>query len=417
MLEPSYVIYPYTRQGLFGGIIVSSSTDEEKVNMPASIGRHTFGLKDLYSHKSYGTPQGLAVKPETTGVDLFVDGAADVFTIRSTKHAHVLLPLEFVPGYPPGPCDGLLNSATLDKFLKPTFFLDKVEIAGKGKTDALLVIQLNPGGTHNPLCNSALTDAPRPLEHNDRHKHSENAKMSDDRVQIDIKGIPYTLRVPADNQVRENWLKGEFTRDEAEFLNTTRLRPGVLYAVFGEGWLKDLTNFLTTLVVSECMSDISLLTNRECYNCRQFLEKVSAYFVNNSLQLDIMKEEDEKREDAEFREYVDDLYGDEKEVKMPPHMGVDSIDARDANDTEKKGHKQILGDISSYKHEGNAAHPHNERRAIIIGVNKKTGMYNFYVISTLSTLNDADKEKEDAELIKKVKTELPMKYKDHIFIY
>lgn len=418
MLEPSYIAYPYTRTGLNGGFLLSASTDAEKVNMPASIGRHNFGLKDLYSHKSYGTALGLAVKPETTGVELFVEGASGVFTIRSTKHVQTLLSLEPATGYPPGPCDELLQSATLDKFSKPQFFAGKVKVNGVD-SNAIIVVQLNSRGDHNPLCSSALTEAPSPLRKDDRHKASDNAVQSEDKVQISIKGNSYTIRVPSiDNNVDGNWLKGEYTKDEAEFLNSTNLRPGVLYSVFGEGWLSSLKNFLTTLVVSECMSDISLLTNRECYNCRHFLEKVNVYFINNSLHLDSIKEENDRRADEEFRKYADELYGDdENESKVLPSVGIDSIDARNANDHERKYHKQILGDINSYMHKGNSQYPQNERRAIIIGVNKKTGMHNFYVVSTLSSLNDSDKDKEDEILLKKVKNDLPIKYKDYVFIY
>jgi hypothetical protein len=418
MLEPSYIAYPYTRTGLNGGFIVSASTDAEKVNMPASIGRYNFGLKDLHSHKSYGSALGLAVKPSTTGVELFIEGAEGVFTIRSTKNAHTLLNLERAVGYPPGPCDGLLQSASLDKFLKPQFFADRVQINGV-KSNALIVIQLNSRGDHNPLCTSALTEAPSPLHKDDRHKSSDNVVQSEDKVHIDIKGNTYTIRVPSiDNKVDENWLKGEYTKDEAEFLNSTNLRPGVLHEVFGESWQSDLEKFLTTLVVSECMSDVSLLTNRECYNCRQFLEKVNVYFINNSLQLDLIKEEDDRRADTEFRKYADELYGDEEdEPKVLPSIGIASIDARNATAEELISRKQVFGDISSYKHKGNAENPQNERRAIIIGVNKKTGMYNFYVVSTLSNHTDADKDKEDDELVKKVKNDLPIKYKDYVFIY
>ena len=418
MLEPSYIVYPYTRSGLDGGFILSSSTDAEKVNMPASIGRYNFGLKDLHSHKSYGSALGLAVKPSTTGVELFIEGAEGVFTIRSTNRVHTLLNLERAVGYPPGPCDGLLQSATLDKFTKPQFFANKVKIDGV-ESDALIVIQLNSSGNYTPLCTSALTEAPSPLRKDDRHKISDIAVQSEEKVHIDIKGNTYTIRVPSiDNKVEENWLKGEYTKDEAEFLNSTNLRPGVLYAVFGESWQSDLEKFLTTLVASECMSDISLLTNRECYNCRQFLEKVNVYFINNSLQLDLIKEEDDRRADTEFRKYVDELYGDEEnEPKLLPTIGIDSIDAKNASNDELINHKQRFGDISSYKHKGNAENPLNERRAFIIGVNKKTGMHNFYVVSTVSTLEDKDKDTEDAELLKKVQNDLPIKYKDYVFIY
>jgi hypothetical protein len=149
------------------------------------------------------------------------------------------------------------------------------------------------------------------------------------------------------------------------------------------------------------MSDNSLLTKRECYSCRQFLEKINIYFINNSLQLDL--------QNSKFNKYADDLYDEEA---LPVKVHKDH--AIEANEAERKMHKLAFGNISSYTHPATS-----ERRAFIIGLNQKTGMYKYYVVSVPSALTDIGTpaaNKEEGDLIKKVEA-LGVTYPDNIFIY
>jgi hypothetical protein len=407
MLEPSYIIYPYTRPGLKRGFILSASTDVENVNIPQSL-MQKFKIRDLQFNQNYGSALGLAVKPSTTSVGLFTDDAPNVFTIRTSDKSEPRV-VNLSKAHPPGSCDGLLDSVSLDKYKKPQFYLGKVIILPGGRTpeDALMVIQLNPDGTHQPLCESKLQGAPDPLGKRDKHEPSEDASTENvEFAQVDV-GDVFSIRIPGDNKVVENWKAKKFTKDEAMFLNSTYLRPGVLYGVFEDNWPINLANFLSTLVSSQCMTDTALLTKRECYNCRQFLEKINVYFTNESLQMSLKKDQDQE----EFDRYAEQLYGEEDEV---PPIHIDSEDAKDATSEEKISHKQVFGDISSYEHTDTIG---KTRRAVIIGVNKKSGMYKFYVLSIPSSHADADEEAENAELMKKVKEQLPTKYPDYIFIY
>jgi hypothetical protein len=399
MLEPSYIVYPYTRSGLEDGIVLSASTAAE----PALPKISKFGLADLKVSNIYGNALGLSVKPDGSN-----DAESlDIFAIRaSTDEGGAQQKVTYDLSHPPGPCDGLLVSPELSKlekeddafYLKPMYITKPPEKPIMNEY-ALMVIQLNPKGDYEPLCRSALTSAPDPLAAEDRHVASEKVNEDGRRVQIEIKGRVYSIREGNDIVLGE-WKNKKFTEDEAKFLNSTRLRPGVLEKCFGDGWAERLSNFLYTFTTSRCMTDISLLTKRECYNCRQFLEDVNVFFINNQLQLELSN--------PDFDKYADEVY---ESVQEPPNeIHVDH--AREADAAERQYHKQFFGTISSYDHIAT-----KERRALIIGINKKTGIYKYYVISVPSDLQKESRKKDEEALLKKIHEQLQLKYKDFIFIY
>jgi hypothetical protein len=407
MLEPSYVIYPYARSGIKNGFVISASTDSE-TSIPKL---NNFNLNDLKTNKMYGKALGLAVKPDGSNSS----ESLDMFAIRSSKdEGGVQQRVRYDLNHPPGPCDGLLVSPLLheltresaNEFSSDAFFLKPVYIS-KGtevlkKEMALMVIKLNPNGDHAPLCTSALTSTASALSMDDMHISNKNADPNVDRVHIDIQGRVYSIR-EADSEVSTNWKKREFTQDEADFLNTTRLRPGVLQGVFGDNWPIDLANFLYTFTTSKCMSDNSLLTNRECSKCRSFLEEVNDYFIKHALRLDLGN--------SDFDEYAKEVYNED----VAPLVDIHKDHAKEANLSERTSHKQQFGTISSYDHtEPNGK---KERRAFIIGINKKTFMHKYYVISVQSDLLETSRAADEKELERKVREELPIKYRDFIFIY
>jgi hypothetical protein len=417
MLEPSYITYPYKRSGLQDGFIISSSTDAEKVNIPTE-GKNELG--SLYTNKEYGKALGLAVKPVTVmnANPPFADGSPTTLTIRTGNFKPLKLEeSQLSKETPTGPCAGLLNSPNLNLF--PTtgtkqFIFNKITIGTSTQPrDAILVIQLNSKGTHVSLCNTAVSEGLIPLSSDDRHNPTEGLSTEGNNIQIFTKGNIYSIR-ESSNEVKKDWKDKKFTKDEAEFLNRTRLLPGVLDAVFGGSWTERLAIFLDTLSASKCMTDTALLTKHECHYNRDFLEQVHAYFVNNTLQMNLIHDEETRRREEELQKYTDELYGDDT---SGPVTSISAIQVREANDAEKENHKMKFGTISSYVHKGNAEHPANERRALVIGVNKKSGLYKFYIVSTPSEGADSTKAMDDEKLIQIVKEELPRKYKDFIFIY
>jgi hypothetical protein len=420
MLEPSYIVYPYKRNGLPSGFIISSSTDAEKVNIPTE-GKNE--LESLYTNKEYGKALGLAVKPVTIpNVNPpLADGSPTTFTIRSGRTTNLLelKESEISKQNPTGPCVGLLDSPKLN--LIPTsgtkqYIFNKVKIGKPNPVDAILVIQLNSKGNHVSLCSTIVSEGAIPFSIDDRHNPTEAKDLSIEgksKIQIFTKGNVYSIR-ESDDDVKENWKAKKFTKDETEFLNRTRLLPGVLDAVFGANWAERLASFLDTLSASKCMTDTALLTKHECHYNRDFLEQVHAYFVNNTLQMNLIHDEETRRREEELQKYSDELYGNDE---SGPVTSISAIQVREANDVEKENHKMKFGSISSYNHTGNAQYPANERRALVIGVNKKSSLYKFYIVSTPSDLKEETRSADDEKLKQIVKEDLPRKYKDYVFIY
>lgn len=404
MLEPSYIIYPYARSGIEDGIVLSASAAAE----PALPKINKFGLADLKKTSIYGNALGLSVKPNGTNdaesLNIF---AIKTFEDLSGVKEKINQTVNYNLSYRPGPCDGLINSPELSKLEKDgnIFYLKPMDIKKSAAEEtvfkdeyALMVIQLNPEGDHNPLCTTALTSAPEPLGSDDKHVASDKAKPGNNNVQIEIRGTLYSIR-EGDKNVVENWKKREFTEDEATFLNSTRLRPGVLQGCFGDSWPESLSTFLETFTNAKCMSDISLLTKSECYICRKFLEDVNVYFINNQLQLELSN--------PEFDQYAKEIYENTEE---PPYE-IHADHAREANPEERDKRKQFFGTMSSYDHIATG-----ERRAFIIGVNKKTLIYKYYIVSVQSNLSNESRADDEKELEKKI-LNLEGKYKDIMFIY
>lgn len=410
MLEPSYIAYPYKRLGLQDGFIISASMPSES-NIPESR-INNYGLTQLKTNKLYGNAVGLSV----TSYDPKVSGSPGTFTIQANANAVASQKaLEYDLSHPPGPCDGLLKSDSLDKISRDStgniFYLNSFNIkkgTDQAKNDkAVMVIQLNANGDHKPLCTSALENAALSMEHDDKHVASDSAVRSENLSQIDIKGNIFSIRVPEDknsDKITSDWKNKIFTKDEADFLNSTRLRPAVLEGVFGEVWPIELSNFLYTFVRSKCMADTDLLTNAECYSCRKFLEKIHVYFINNSLQMNL---KEEKEEHANLEKYAEKL---EKDIPTV----IDPFHARETNEQERVLRKTQFQTINSYKHTDIGASEPSERRALIIGVHRRTGQYKFYIITVPYSKNQSE---DDAALLKLATQDLPKRYEDYIFIY
>jgi len=403
MLEPSYIIYPYERLGNPDGFILSASTDQEKVNIPGDL----YSMADLKINKDYGKSLGLAVKPVISNGEI-VDGSPKTHTIRSGVVSNPKLSLVKSIKYTAKSCAGLLDSPEINKIFKNKKFSfnDKITLNGE-EIYALFVLQLNPIGNYIPICNTVVPEGPDPFSENDRHKSADKYNNTADKTQILIKGNIYSIR-NYNEDVNDDWKKRIFTNDEADFLNKTRLLPGVLNDVFGTLWPNNLALFLKTLSESQCMTDTVLLTKSECYYARNFLERVHAYFVNETLRIDLIQDQEETDRRKDLEDLMDDV---------PPVADIDTTNVREARTEEQNDlAPRQFGEINSYKHTGNEANPINERRALVIGVNRKTGVHKFYIISTPSDLKPESKLADDAKLIEIVKG-LPNKYKDFVFIY
>jgi len=79
-------------------------------------------------------------------------------------------------------------------------------------------------------------------------------------------------------QVYDNWIQAVYSKEEADFLNYLQLTPTLLHFIFDANWKMETANFLKKIVLSDCFSDVRILTQSECDTTRRFLDKVLDYF-------------------------------------------------------------------------------------------------------------------------------------------
>lgn len=387
MLEPSYIIYPYARKMIDNGFIISASKENEMGNMP----NLWFSMNDLKLSKLYGNALGFAVKPSAEHKVIY-DG--DIFVIRSSTRDRRIIQLRYEEESTSA-CEGLLVSPHITTIIENNpFYLTKVKITTDADaTYALMTIQLNPKGEYIPLCK--IHPESLALGADDKHKHSDKANAAVPSVEINIKGHIYSIRIN-DDTVYRNWENREFTKDEADFLNMTELTPGVLGGTFKSDWHTKLANFLKVFTTFKCIDDTALLTDQQCYICRDFLEEINKYLTFLKLDKDF--------QEADFNRYARTLYAEEDLN--------DEIELKEATHSDKIAHKMKFGVISSYQHRNLGEG--GERRALITGVNRVTGNYKFYTVSTPLT---ADEIEDDKKLMNIVTNELPKKYRNYTFVY
>lgn len=111
------------------------------------------------------------------------------------------------------------------------------------------------------------------------YKEDPSATVSPQTVSITVEGILYKVRVPfsssTTDQIKNDWMKERFTKDEADLLNALQLQPGILKKAFGLGYKWRVSNFLSSLAISSCFKESKLLLKSECDDARQFLRKVT----------------------------------------------------------------------------------------------------------------------------------------------
>jgi len=92
----------------------------------------------------------------------------------------------------------------------------------------------------------------------------------------EIDGVERVFRIPLEgNGVKVNWLEGLYSNEEAAFLNYLNLTPELCAEIFGSStWKEKVAEFLTSIVVTKCFEDTSILAKASCDTTRQFLNKV-----------------------------------------------------------------------------------------------------------------------------------------------
>ena len=417
MLEPSYIIYPYPRKNLQNGILISGSSEIENVNLPEDINdKNNEFLQDktLYMYSRYGDRLGLLLKPKVILNNKLDEAVHDIFTIRGKYNDGAQIKLEESET---ANCEDLIVSGPLDTFTDK-IILNRDELTGG--TDILLVIQLGAGEAL--LCNSTDSIEPLALHKSDKFVATTTA-FNGEVVQLTLSGLVYSIRDPRSAiEIWSDWMNPGMpvlTEDEAKFLNALNLRPKILEKMYKDDrkpWTEHLSDFMHTLVVSNCLTDQSLLMKRECNSCRDFLHRAKQFFVDNSFEIDLVRDEQEREAREKYRKYTDEILytEDERRGDNSAPYGIQPDDLKELDlkgvDKTKQNQKTILGDINEY------IDPINSQvKAIVIGVNNKYRTHKFYEVSVPHIEGDSS-EKQRTDILQKVES-LRAKYPDYIFFF
>jgi hypothetical protein len=117
-----------------------------------------------------------------------------------------------------------------------------------------------------------------------------NEVMSAGRIYLIRK--PLSAEVGSDI-VKKNWLKGIFTSDEADYLNSLNIRPDMLKSIFGNNWLIELASFMDNMITSNCFTDVSITTKAKCDVAANFIEKIFEYFILHDERIATLQDEDD----------------------------------------------------------------------------------------------------------------------------
>lgn len=219
LLEPTYVIYPYE-----GGLVFSGAAEDEAA-LPVSSSKAVSSVSETSQKGSIAFPPSLYKEDNVDFKVYRLVGNTDAIVLECGKSAAAAEQT----GGGRGRGRGRRNQ---DKFL-PT-------------PDADLVME---GVIYGHLS-----------------------------VGLDT----FVIREPsgAGARVYDDWLQMRYTSDEADFLNELSLRPSILESIWPNGdWKAHVADFLKNIVISECFTDLTLLTDNECQVSRDFMDKAMKYFL------------------------------------------------------------------------------------------------------------------------------------------
>jgi hypothetical protein len=104
-------------------------------------------------------------------------------------------------------------------------------------------------------------------------------------VPIELNSFHFSLRTASEPPVKDDWLAGKFTQDEADFLNMLQVTPSLVEKAFGKkGSLTKVAEFLEQCSLSNCFEDTTLLSQRECSNAQTFIRDLYFAKLNGLLE-------------------------------------------------------------------------------------------------------------------------------------
>jgi hypothetical protein len=104
-------------------------------------------------------------------------------------------------------------------------------------------------------------------------------------VPVELNTFTFKLRTGSEQRVKDDWLAGKYTGDEANFLTMLQIKPSLVEKAFGKkNGVKKLAEFLEQNSLSNCFQDTSLLSHRECSNAQAFVQDLYFAKLNGLLE-------------------------------------------------------------------------------------------------------------------------------------
>lgn len=344
MLEPTYIIYPFTRtvtDKMVGSILISACSANE-VNLPASNIRQISSVSSYFSKGGRGS---LAFPPNITKEDAYINKMMPPFIYR--------------------------------------FYGPKAEIFDGN----LILIDLKGDDMSKEMLEFGLD--------NDTFVGLDEDRLTLDGVgteTIRILDMPYSVRKPTP-EVRNDWSKSKFTIDEAQLLNKLQIKPSILssYVFQGDGYGM-LVKFLANLINSKCYTDKDLLTKEECSVSEEFIDRIYSYLLEHDPRIDegiLAKKNEQMRMEDQLRQDKDtDLHKkmSEEEVErlqqqlkaFKARFGLDDSVTEESLDKDPYEDKELVeyddGDDPEFNQEFLDMRPgkYNNKYYMFIGSMKRT---------------------------------------------
>lgn len=163
---------------------------------------------------------------------------------------------------------------------------------------------------------SLVAEGPPVLE--DKFQAAVDAVTKDILVfQVPLGADLYGVRIPSvllqgtGNSVMTDWQGGKYTQGEADFLHALNLRPSMMPEIFPDvtkPWEHRVAEFLKSISVSQCFKEETLLTSRECYSARQFVNAVYNYFMLNDDRIKSLYADEDAAAEKLLKGYVSDVH-------------------------------------------------------------------------------------------------------------
>jgi hypothetical protein len=299
MLEPSYIVYPHER-GTVKGICVTNASDG---GIPPTAD------DKLYTQlKDYTDKTNIHRQKTATIVYKIKEGASQV--------------------------DGYLQIlSTTEGSTK----MEAGEITPNAKSqDPAKLIRLQLQTTGEKIAGKNTLLFVHSLEANDDPREVKQRT-------IELNGNYYDVRIadPYHNNVFDNWVNKLYTQDEAKLLNEMNLRPYLLPNIFPTtSWTEHLAHFLQNIGLSNCFSDETIMTRRECQKSRDFISAVVEYYAKNAItseSIAMIENQAKAEQETILQKQIETQLSKDIEP-LDPSSKLESITSNQSKDIKKRSY-------------------------------------------------------------------------------